>query len=89
MDLGESELPLEESTGDLASEGSVTTCVHTLFSHGADSVDCPALARALSRLPASLTDYVPPVPVQLSEAVARRLISVEVCTEIQNVNLCN
>ena len=41
-------------------------------------MDFPAFARALSRLPASQTDFVPPVPVQLSEAVARRLISVEV-----------
>ena len=38
----------------------------------------PAFARALSRLPASQTDFVPPVPVQLPEAVARHLISVEV-----------
>jgi hypothetical protein len=52
--------------------------VHTLFSRGADSVDFPGFARALSRLPASQTDFVPPVPVQLSEAVASRLISVEV-----------
>ena len=52
--------------------------MHTLFSHEADSVDFDALARALSRLPAAQTDYVPPVPVELSEAVARRLISVEV-----------
>ena len=77
-DLGESDLPLEESTGDSTGEGSVISCVHTLFSHGADSVDFPAFARALSRLPASQTDFVPPVPVQLSEAVASRLISVEV-----------
>ncbi len=41
-------------------------------------MDFPAFARALSRLSASHTDDVPPVPVQLSEAVARRLISVEV-----------
>ncbi len=33
---------------------------------------------ALSRLAASHTNFVPPVPVQLSEAVARRLISVEI-----------
>ena len=52
--------------------------MHTLFSRGADSVDFPGFARALSRLPAAQTDYVPPVPIELSEAVARRLISVEV-----------
>ncbi len=52
--------------------------MHTLVSQGADSVDFPAFARTLSRLPASQTDFVPPVPVQLSEAVASRLISVEV-----------
>ncbi len=69
MKLGESELPLEESTGNPTSEGSVISCVHTCFSHGADSVDFDALARALSRLPAAQTDYVPPVPVELSEAV--------------------
>ncbi len=51
-DLSESNLPLKEST----SQGSVISCVHTLFSHGADSVDFPAFARALSRLPASQTD---------------------------------
>ncbi len=51
--------------------------MHTLFSHWADYVDFPAFARALSRLSASQTDYKPPVPVQLSEAMARRLISVE------------
>jgi hypothetical protein len=78
MYLGESDLPLEDSTGDSTVEGSVISCVHTLFSNGADSVDFPAFARALSRLPASQTDFVPPVPVQLSEAVACRLISVEV-----------
>ena len=48
------------------------------FSHGADSVDFPAFAQALSRLLASQTIFVPPVPLQLSEAVARRLIFVEV-----------
>ncbi len=52
--------------------------MHTLFSHRADSVDFPAFARALSRLPASQTDFVPPMPFQLSEAVASCLISVEV-----------
>ena len=52
--------------------------MHALFSRGADSVDFPGFARALSRLPASQTDFVPPVPVQLSEAVASRLNSVEV-----------
>jgi hypothetical protein len=78
MYLGESDLPLEDSTGDSTVEGSVISCVHTLFSNGADSVDFPAFARALSRLPTSQTDCVPPVPVQFSEAVASRLISVEV-----------
>ena len=38
----------------------------------------PTFARAPSKLPASQTDFVPPIPVQLSEAVASRLISVEV-----------
>ena len=69
-DLGESDLPLEESSG----EGSVISCLHALFSRGADSVDFPGFARALSRLPDSQTDFVPPEPVQLSEAVARRLM---------------
>ncbi len=59
--------------------------MHTLFSNGADSVDFPAFARALSRLPASQTDCVPPVSQclfsSLSEAVASRLISVEVYNE--------
>ncbi len=53
----------------------------------ADSVDFAALPRALSRLPAAQTDYVPPVPVELSEAVARRLVSVEVyndCTDSEH-----
>jgi hypothetical protein len=72
MDLGESDLPLGDSTGDSAGEGSVISCVHTLFSRGADSVDFPAFARALSSLPASQTDFVPPVPVQLSEAVGKQ-----------------
>ncbi len=58
--------------------------MHTLFSHGADLKDFPAFARALSRLPASRTDFVPPVPVQLSEAVASRLISVEVYNDYTN-----
>ncbi len=66
------------------SEGSVISCVHTLFSHGADSVDFLAFARALSRLPTSQTDLVPPVPVQLSEAAARRLISVKVYNDYKD-----
>ncbi len=48
-DLGESDLPLEESTGDSTSDGSVISCVHTLFSHAADLVDFTVLAHALSR----------------------------------------
>ena len=38
----------------------------------------PAFVPLLSRLPASQTAFVPPVPVQLSEVVARRLIFVEI-----------
>ncbi len=52
--------------------------MHTLFSHGADLADFPAFARALCGLLAPQTDFVSPVPVQLSKAVALRLISVEV-----------
>ncbi len=59
----------------LAREVSYHVC--TLVSHGADLLDFPALSKLL----ASQTDFVPPVPVQLSEAVARRLVSVKVYTD--------
>ncbi len=75
MDLGESDLPLEKG---LNWRGKCHIMCAYFFSHGADSVDFPAFACALSRLPASQTDFVPPMPVQLSEAVASRLIFFEV-----------